>query len=69
MAVQEGAVVISPHEGPFRAKQRDFLDGIRHIPASIINPPGLNPYSAALGSPGRWIFVWVPEKVASGQVR
>lgn len=57
----EGCVTISPYPSEFRAVERSFLDGIRRVPASITAPPGLNPYSAALGRPGRWLFVWIPE--------
>lgn len=61
MMYDEKVVVISPHQDEFRRVERDFLDGIRRIPASISAPPGVNPYGAALGRPGRWMFVWVPE--------
>lgn len=62
MAVQEGGVVIAPYQERFHRDQRKFLDLIRHCPASIINPPGVNPYDAALGRPGRWMMVWIPDK-------
>jgi hypothetical protein len=57
---QEGCVTISPKAEPFRAVERSFLDGIRRVPADITAPPGVNPYGAALGRPGRWLFVWIP---------
>ena len=62
MAVQEGAVTIAPHPGPFRQYQRDFLDKLRHIPASITAPNGVNPYGAAMGKPGQWLMIWVPDE-------
>lgn len=62
MAVQENAVVIAPHKQPFEPKQRQFLDGIRTVPARILAMPGQNPYSAAIGKPGQWVFIWVPDK-------
>jgi hypothetical protein len=62
MLLDEGAVIIQPHPEPFRRVERDFLDGLRSIPASISAPPGVNPYSMALGRPGRWAIVWIPEK-------
>ena len=61
MAVQDGAVIISPHPDPFRPKERSFLDGIRTVPSSISSPPGLNPYTAVTRKPGRWMFVWIPD--------
>lgn len=60
-AVDEGAVVIAPHMEPFRAKERNFLDGIRSVPSSISSPPGSNPFTTVLSRPGRWMFVWIPE--------
>lgn len=62
MAVQEGGVVISPYQNHFHRKQRDFLDLIRTVPSSIVNPPGVHPYDAATNSKGRWMFVWLPDK-------
>lgn len=62
MAKQEGAVVIAPHPREFRRYERDFLDKLRHIPASITASSGINPYSAALGKPGKWLMVWVPDE-------
>jgi hypothetical protein len=61
LMMDEGCVTISPKEEPFHAYERSFLDGVRRCPADITAPPGVNPYSAALGRPGRWLFVWVPE--------
>lgn len=61
-AVDDGAIVISPHQEPFRPRQRSFLDGIRNIPATISSPPGTNPFTHVLGQPGRWMFVWIPER-------
>lgn len=61
-AVGEGAVVISPHAYPFQKRQRDFLDGIRNVPASIASPPGMNPFTGPLTKDGRWMFVWIPDK-------
>jgi hypothetical protein len=58
----EGCVTISPKQEVFRSRERDFLDGIRTIAADITAPPGVNPYGAALGRPGRWLFVWIPER-------
>ena len=62
MAVQEGGVVIAPYPDYFRSQERSFLEGLRRVPASIVNPPGVNPYSMALGKPGRWMMVWIPDK-------
>lgn len=62
VAVGDGAVIISPHPDPFRPFERSFLDGIRRCPATISAPAGTNPYSATLRKPGRWMFVWIPEK-------
>lgn len=62
MMLDEGTVIIQPHKEPFRPLERSFLDGIRKCPAAITAPPGVNPYSAALGRPGRWVFLWIPEK-------
>lgn len=61
-AVDDGAVVIAPHVHPFRGRERDFLDGIRDIPARIQSPKGRDPFAEVLGKPGRWMFVWIPEK-------
>lgn len=61
MAVQEGGIVIAPRPEHFRKMERDFLDKLRHVPAAIVNPPGTNPYSMALGKPGRWMMVWIPD--------
>jgi hypothetical protein len=57
----EGCVTISPKTEPFRAVERSFLEGIRRVPADITAPAGVNPYAAAMGRPGRWLFVWIPE--------
>lgn len=62
MAVQEGGVVIAPHQNFFHRVQRTFLDLIRTVPSSIINPPGVHPYDAAMSSRGQWMFVWLPDK-------
>jgi hypothetical protein len=62
LAVDEGAICIAPHQREFRRYERDFLDRMRHIPSSISNPAGTNPYSMALGMPGRWLMVWIPDK-------
>lgn len=59
---QEGAIVISPRPGEFTRFEQSFLDGVRKIPAVIDQPPGVNPYTYALGKPGRWVFLWVPDK-------
>ena len=61
LTLDEGCVVIAPKAERFRSMERSFLDGIRNVPADITAPPGTNPYAAALGRPGRWLFVWVPE--------
>jgi len=61
MAVQEGAICIAPFPREFRRYERDFLDKLRHIPASISSPDGVNPYSMALGKPGKWLMVWIPD--------
>jgi hypothetical protein len=61
LMMDEGCVTISPKAEAFRPVERSFLDGIRRVPADITAPPGTNPYSAALGRPGRWLFVWIPE--------
>lgn len=62
MAVQEGGIVIAPHQERFHRAQRSFLDIIRQYPATIVNPPGVHPYDAALNKRGRWMFVWLPDK-------
>lgn len=62
MIREEGCIVIRPHREPFRVVERDFLDGLRRIPASISCPPGKNPYSYALGQPGQWLITWIPDK-------
>lgn len=62
MMLDEGCVVISPKADAFRPRERDFVDGLRRVPADISAPPGVNPYSYALGRMGRWIIVWVPDK-------
>lgn len=63
MARQEGAVCIAPHQREFHNRyEREFLDKLRHIPASITSSPGINPYSAALGKPGKWLMVWIPDE-------
>lgn len=62
MAVDEGAVTIAPHREPFANYQRTFLDGLRKIPATIEAPPGVNPYSVAMGKPGAWLMIWVPDE-------
>ena len=61
-AVDDGAVVISPHREPFRRVEREFLDSIRHVPATISSPQGSNAFEQVLRKPGRWMFVWIPEK-------
>lgn len=61
MTVQEGGVVIAPRQEFFRKYERDFLDRLRTVPSSIVNPPGTNPYSMAMGKPGRWMMVWIPD--------
>lgn len=60
--IAEGAIIISPRPGEFRRYEDTFLDGVRRIPSVIDGPPGINPYSYALGHPGRWMFLWIPEK-------
>lgn len=61
-AVDDGAVVIAPHRDPFRRRERDFLDGIRDVPSTIASPRGSNAFTEVLSKPGRWMFVWIPEK-------
>jgi hypothetical protein len=61
LMLDEGCVVISPHQDQFLRVERSFLDGIRNVPATVSAPPGVNPYGAALGHRGRWMFVWIPE--------
>lgn len=61
-AVGDGAIVIAPHPEPFRPKERNFLDGIRSVPSSISAPPGKNPFVEVFARPGRWMFIWVPER-------
>lgn len=61
-AVDDGAVVIAPHAQPFRRKERAFLDGIRDVPSTISSPRGSNAFTEVLRKPGRWMFVWIPEK-------
>jgi hypothetical protein len=60
--IMEGAVIIAPRPGEFGRFEKSFLDGVRKIPSAIDAPPGVNPYGYAMGRPGRWIFLWVPEK-------
>lgn len=62
MMLDEGATVIQPYPEPFRPYQRDFLEGLRRIPAHIAAPPGRNPYSMAMGKPGRWVIAWIPDE-------
>jgi hypothetical protein len=57
----EGCVTIAPKTEQFRPVERSFLDGIRRVPADITAPAGVNPYGAALGKPGRWLFIWIPD--------
>lgn len=61
MMLDEGCITIAPKRDQFRTRERDFLEGIRRVPAEINAPPGTNPYTIALGRPGRWLFVWIPE--------
>jgi hypothetical protein len=61
MAIQEGAVCIAPHQSVFRRYERDYLEQLRRIPSSISAPQGQNPYAMALGHPGRWLMIWIPE--------
>lgn len=60
--ISEGAIIISPRPGEFGRFERSFLDGIRRVPAVIDGPPGIDPYAYALGRPGRWLFLWIPDK-------
>lgn len=60
MMRDEGCVVISPHQNHFQARERDFLDGVRRVPAAITAPPGVNPFERISSREGRWMFVWVP---------
>ena len=62
MMLDEGAIVIEPYPEPFRRFEHDFLEGLRRIPASISAPPGVNPYTMAMGKPGRWMMVWIPDE-------
>lgn len=61
MMLDEGCITIAPRQGNFREVERSFLEGLRRIPAEIQAPPGVNPYTYALGKPGRWLVVWIPE--------
>ena len=61
MINDEDCIVIRPHMSEFRVVERDFLEGIRRIPAAITCPPGRNPYSYVMGHKGHWLMVWVPE--------
>jgi hypothetical protein len=61
MIADEQCVAIRPHMDNFRPVQRDFLDGLRRIPAQITAPPGVNPFSYAMGKPGQWVMIWIPE--------
>lgn len=61
MVVQEGGVVIAPKQDHFRVLERDFLDRLRRVPSGIVAPPGTNPFSMALGKPGSWMMVWIPD--------
>jgi hypothetical protein len=62
MMLDEGMVIISPKPEPFRRMERDFVDGLRRVPADISAPPGVNPYSYAMGRLGRWVIIWVPDE-------
>lgn len=61
MMLDEGCITIAPRQESFSRIERDFLEGLRRIPAEIQAPPGVNPYTYALGSRGRWLVVWIPE--------
>jgi hypothetical protein len=61
MIADEQCIVIRPHMSEFRVVERDFLEGLRRIPAAIVAPPGRNPYSYVLGQQGSWLMIWVPE--------
>jgi hypothetical protein len=61
MVTDEQCIVIRPHMSEFRVVERDFLEGLRRIPAAISSPAGRNPYSYAMGHPGSWLMIWVPE--------
>lgn len=61
LMLDEGCITIAPRASEFRGYERDFLEGLRRIPAEINAPPGVNPYTMALGRPGRWLMVWIPE--------
>lgn len=61
MMLDEGCVVIQPRPEHFRVMERDFLEGLRRIPASVTAPPGRNPYAMAMDKPGRWIMAWIPD--------
>lgn len=58
----EGAIVISPRPGEFSRFEDTFLDGLKRIPSVIDAPAGVDPYKFALGHPGRWLMIWVPDK-------
>lgn len=60
---QEGAILISPRPGEFNRFEGSFLEGLRRVPAVLETPPGVgDPFKHALGHPGRWIMMWLPDK-------
>lgn len=58
----EDGITIAPKEQPFRAYMANFLQGVRKVPADVSAPPGVDPYSYPMNTPGRWIFVFIPER-------
>lgn len=62
MIADEECIVIEPRPEHFRKHEYDFLEGLRRIPAKVVAPPGRNPYSYALGEPGHWLMIWIPDK-------
>jgi hypothetical protein len=62
--VAEGAVLIAPRPGEFGRFEGSFIDGLRRVPAVIDGPPGRDPFAYAMGRPGRWLFLFLPERTS-----
>jgi hypothetical protein len=61
MITDEQCIAIRPHMDEFRRVERDFLEGLRRIPAQITAPTGRNPYAMAMGQPGQYVILWIPD--------
>lgn len=62
-AQKEGCLIIEPRMEAFQTKVRPFLEGMRHVPASINRPPGREMFGDIMREPGRghWLMIWIPE--------